>query len=533
MQLALAEGALFAGRYQIVRCIAHGGMGAVYEVVHIETGRPRALKVILPNMVQQQDIRDRFRQEARVTARIESDFIADVSDAGVDDATGMPFLVMELLRGEELDKRLKRVGRFDARETVTYLHQVAMALEKTHRASIVHRDLKPGNLFLTERDDGSPRIKVLDFGIAKIVADAATKNAGTQSLGTPLYMATEQFQIGHQVSPATDIYSLGMLAFTFLVGVPYWHEEASGGANVFAFAAATMHGPREPASVRARRYGVHLPHGFDAWFSRAAAPSPQHRFPSALEAVAALAEVLHIPFMAHRGSSPSIPAFVPATNTIVMAPLGPRGASEPVPPHPDRIAAGPPAARFPPPPAHPPGAPAAGDQTAASQERTSLLPSGQAPLLAANTSAEMTRTAPGAATKRRTGFVIAVLSVGAVVAVGLVSALLLLLGGGEPSSQAAVTAGSVAPPAPHLPRPSAPDPASAPTAPGSAGGTSKSGPSSEAPRETAAPSMPTAPSANAAPDAGADSGANAPAKPTGPAPPKKPPRSSAPVFSME
>jgi serine/threonine-protein kinase len=539
MQLALAEGALFAGRYQVVRCIAHGGMGAVYEVVHIETGRPRALKVILPNMVEQQDIRDRFRQEARVTARVESEFIADVSDAGVDAATGMPFLVMELLRGEELDKRLKRVGRFEAGEVVTYLHQVAMALEKTHRASIVHRDLKPGNLFLTERDDGSPRIKVLDFGIAKIVADAATKNPGTQSLGTPLYMATEQFQIGHQVSPATDIYSLGMLAFTFLVGVPYWHQEASLGANVFAFAAAAMHGPREPASVRALRYGVHLPPGFDAWFARAAAPSPQHRFGSALEAVSALADVLYIPLPAHRASFASLPAIMGMPNTVLMAPPDARGALAPaaLPPYPNRASTPPPLA-----PRPPSGQPspwrASGAEAAAFQGAASRLPSGgapppvQAPLLAANTRADMTRTTPGAAAGRRTGLLLGILSAGIAAAVVLVCALILLQPG-EPSAHAAAPAGSSA--TPGQPTSGGAEPAAvAPVPTGAPSGSAAKGPSSEAPREPSESFPSGARTSSTAPDAGADSGASPQPKAPGAATsPKKTPRTSLPVLTMD
>src|SRR5687768_3675541 len=124
---SLAPGSLFAGRYRVVRCIAHGGMGAVYEVVHLETERRRALKVMLPTVVQSQEMRDRFRLEARVTASIESEFLVDVSDAGIDDATQMPFLVMEFLRGEELSKRLKRLGKLEFNEVVTYLHQAAIA----------------------------------------------------------------------------------------------------------------------------------------------------------------------------------------------------------------------------------------------------------------------------------------------------------------------------------------------------------------------------------------------------------------------
>jgi serine/threonine-protein kinase len=176
--LSLVEGSVFSDRYRIVRCIAAGGMGAVYEVTHIETDRRRALKVMHPHFLQSEELRDRFRQEARVAAHVESEFIVDVFDAGVDAATQMPFLVMELLRGEEIGKLLQRNGRFSPIEVVTYLHQAALALDKTHRAMIVHRDLKPENLFLTYREDGAPRVKVLDFGIAKVVAEIRASPMG-------------------------------------------------------------------------------------------------------------------------------------------------------------------------------------------------------------------------------------------------------------------------------------------------------------------------------------------------------------------
>jgi len=313
--VSLIEGSVFAGRYRIVRSIAQGGMGAVYEVVHTETQRRRALKVMLPNMLQSQDMRDRFRQEACVTANIESEHIVDVLDAGIDEKTQMPFLVMELLRGEELDKRLKRLGRLDPREVVTFLHQVALALDKTHRASIVHRDLKPGNVFLTEREDGSLRAKILDFGVAKLMAEGATSAGATQSLGTPLYMAPEQFHIGQKVSPAVDVFALGMMAYTLLVGAPYWQDELSSGANLFAFAARAMHGPVEAATARASRQGVSLPAAFDTWFARVTAASPQARFPTASAAIAALAEALSVALGSERASS--VPAIPPMALTTV------------------------------------------------------------------------------------------------------------------------------------------------------------------------------------------------------------------------
>ncbi len=176
-------------------------MGAIYEVIHIETQRRRALKIMLPHVLRSVELRERFKREARVAAEVESEFIVDVFDAGVDDTTQMPFLVMELLRGEELGKRLKRVGRLPSGEALAYLYQTALALDKTHRASIVHRDLKPENIFLMEREDGPPRVKVLDFGVAKLLAEGATSGGSTEVVGTPTYMGAGAVPHGHADHP--------------------------------------------------------------------------------------------------------------------------------------------------------------------------------------------------------------------------------------------------------------------------------------------------------------------------------------------
>ncbi len=246
----LQAGSQFGGRYRVERLIAKGGMGAVYEVTHYETQRRRALKVMHPHICESAELRDRFKAEARVAAQIDSDFIVDVFDAGVDEATTMPFLVMELLRGEELGQRLARVGRFAPEEALSYLWQTALALEKTHKASIVHRDLKPENLFLTLHEDGHPRIKVLDFGVAKFVAETAMKSGTTRSVGTPIYMSPEQFR-GQRVTPACDNYALGMVAYTLLVGEAYWAEEVASDVDVVAFALLATTGLPEP-SLRTR-----------------------------------------------------------------------------------------------------------------------------------------------------------------------------------------------------------------------------------------------------------------------------------------
>jgi len=285
-----SPGTVFAGRYRVERAIAKGGMGVVYEVVHLETERTRALKVMHDSAVDSPDLRERFRREARVTSRVESEFIVEVFDAGVDESTGAPFLVMEMLRGEEFGRLLRDRGRFSPSDVVTYLGQVARALDRTHAAMIVHRDLKPANLFLTLREDGTPRVKVLDFGIAKLLAEGDSQ--GTQSLGTPLYMSPEQLSAQSRVTAAADVYAFGLIAYTLLVGTPYWEVERHSAGGLVAFAVLASNGPKVSAVARAAEKGVALPSAFDAWFFKSTALQPDARWPSAGQAAAALAEAL-------------------------------------------------------------------------------------------------------------------------------------------------------------------------------------------------------------------------------------------------
>jgi serine/threonine-protein kinase len=290
----LAAGSIFAARYRIVGRIASGGMGAVYEVVHLETRRRRALKVMLPELFQKPELRDRFRREAHVTASVKSEFLVDVFDAGLDESSGMPFLVMELLEGEDLGRLVDREGALAPSDVALYLSQVASALDRTHAASIVHRDLKPENLFLTHRDDGSPCIKILDFGISKIMNEAAAGGPNTTSIGTPAYMAPEQI-VGGPVSPAADLHALGLIAYTLLTGRAYWQDDVESTDNALAFALRAAQGIREGAVSRANRHGHALPKEFDAWFSRAVDLDPKRRFASASEAVRGLVEALGLP----------------------------------------------------------------------------------------------------------------------------------------------------------------------------------------------------------------------------------------------
>jgi serine/threonine-protein kinase len=292
----LPKGKMWEGRYEIGRCLRSGGMGAIYEVVDTTTRRRRALKVMLPSVVASAEMQARFRLEATVAADIESDHIVEVFDAGIDSESGAPFLVMELLRGEDLQALLDDRKRLPAEEVIPILAQAASALDKTHAAGVVHRDLKPDNLFLAQRDDGSPKLKILDFGIAKVVAESGQAAPKTRILGTPMYMSPEQIRGDGDIGPRADLYALGHIAFTLLVGRGYWSENAADD-QVYALMTKIVAGAPEPASTRAERLGGELPARFDEWFTRATAVDSSDRHASATELVESLAQVFEIPFV--------------------------------------------------------------------------------------------------------------------------------------------------------------------------------------------------------------------------------------------
>jgi serine/threonine protein kinase len=316
----LSPGTVFAQRYEILRTISAGGMGTVYEVLHRETRRRRALKVMLPNMLKDADLRRRFALEAQVTADVESEHIVETFDAGIDADSGSPFLVMELLRGEDLGARLMRLVRLTPQDVVGLLVQAADALDKTHEAGIVHRDLKPENLFAVARE-GTLRLKLLDFGIAKVVRETEVGKA-TRSMGTPLYMAPEQFEGEPKLGPRVDLYALAHIGYTLLVGEPYWTEEARELANALALMKRVSNGATEPATTRASRLGVVLPAAFDGWFERATALDPDERFPTASATIRGLAEALGVRAALSEPVLGTVPATDDASRGAVITPAG-------------------------------------------------------------------------------------------------------------------------------------------------------------------------------------------------------------------
>src|SRR4051794_14228506 len=216
-------GKTIAGRYALHRVIGHGGMGAVYEGEHLGIGKKVAVKFVDPEWATDERVVKRFAREARAMSAIESAHIVTVFDAGSED--GRPYLVMELLRGEDLGQRLRRLRRIPQREAMHVIAQVLKGLARAHAAGIVHRDLKPDNVFLVKHDTDPLFAKIVDFGISKIerpranTSPLALTGRGTV-LGTPFYMSPEQAQASSDVDGRTDLYSVGAILFECLTGRP-------------------------------------------------------------------------------------------------------------------------------------------------------------------------------------------------------------------------------------------------------------------------------------------------------------------------
>ncbi len=285
---------LVASRYRVVRELGRGGMGVVYVVEHTRTGDLLALKLLHGRAAKDPQAIERFKREARASARIKSDHVVKVVDADVaPELDGAPFLVMELLNGDDLEALVRQRGRFSAAEVCDLLSQAARALDKSHGLGIVHRDLKPENLFLHRREDGSTIVKIVDFGISKIVgSDAGSDMTGAGMtntgaiMGTPLYMAPEQARgLVSQIGPATDVWAVGLIALRLLTGEIYWTANTVAELMVQILA--------EPLYAPSERWPL-LPKELDAWFAQSCAREPSFRFRSVGEQIDALGAALGV-----------------------------------------------------------------------------------------------------------------------------------------------------------------------------------------------------------------------------------------------
>lgn len=287
----LVAGDLIAGDFRVVSPLRSGGMGAVYIVEQESVRRARALKVMHGEFVGDSDLVRRFVQEAQIAARIDSDHVVEVITAGFDEQRRLPYLVMELLEGENLAELIARHGRLGWSEANELFAQVCHALGAAHRAGIVHRDVKPENIFVarSRRTNAPFFVKILDFGIAKVIAEARVTSRSTGAVGSPLWMAPEQMERGDRIGPPADVWALGLVAYHALTGVYYWRCGAAD-ANINALLKEVVLDPLAAASVRAAEQGVSngLPPGFDDWFATCVDRDPGRRFANARSAHTAL-----------------------------------------------------------------------------------------------------------------------------------------------------------------------------------------------------------------------------------------------------
>ncbi len=306
----LKQGALFADRFRVERCVGRGGMGAVYEVVDMTNGERVALKVLAPQLVSDEKHRARFERESTIGNAIHSPHVVRVLEAGIDDDSETPWLTMELLRGEPLKNFVKAHRRLDFGRAAEVLGQVGQALGAAHAAGVIHRDLKPDNVFIIRDESAGIRVKILDFGIAKLAADAGTRT--TNVLGSPLWMPPEEAQKA-PLSPASDIWSFGLLTFYVLTGHKLWRAGDDEDGNLAQALYEVLIEPIPNPVFRAAKWGVILPEGFGDWFGRTVVREPRARFQTAEEATSSLLAMLALPLP--EGTIPIPPESLPSASS--------------------------------------------------------------------------------------------------------------------------------------------------------------------------------------------------------------------------
>jgi eukaryotic-like serine/threonine-protein kinase len=270
-------GTVLAGKYRVDRVIGRGGMGVVVAATHLHLQQPVALKFLLPDLVHSPQIMERFVREARASAQLRGEHVCRVSDVGTFE-TGAPYIVMELLHGNDLASVLDGGGAMPVQVAAEHVLQACVGVAEAHALGIVHRDLKPANLFLTRRPDGTPLIKVLDFGIAK-AQNAPSFNLTQTSavLGSPGYMSPEQLRSTRDVDVRSDIWSIGVILYELVSGrMPFTGDSITELA---------LHIAMDPAPPLAGR----MPPGFDLVVERCLAKEPAQRYPDLAHLAQALA----------------------------------------------------------------------------------------------------------------------------------------------------------------------------------------------------------------------------------------------------
>jgi serine/threonine protein kinase len=277
---ALAPGDLVAKKYRIEAQLGSGGMGVVFAARHLELGHRVAIKVLHRGG---ETAAPRFIREARTCARLASDHVPRVFDVGRL-PEGPPYIVMEHLVGRDLGRVLND-GPVAIADAVRYVLDAGTALSVVHAAGIVHRDLKPANLFLATRSEGRPIVKVLDFGLSKVIAatgftwSSLSLTAKGTAPGSPLYMSPEQIRAVREVDARTDIWSLGVILYELLTGQQPFRAPTLAAAVI----AIGQEAPPRPSTLRAG-----IPPALEAAILRCLEKSPEARFPSVRELMRAI-----------------------------------------------------------------------------------------------------------------------------------------------------------------------------------------------------------------------------------------------------
>jgi serine/threonine-protein kinase len=257
-------GIVLGGTYRILRAIAEGGMGRLYEAVHTRLERKLAIKVLHEAYARNAEGIARFEREAKTTARIQSDYLVQVVDV-LRSPDGRPCIVSELLEGEDLQAIVDQKGKLSVAEAIPIARQICRALADAHAHNVVHRDLKPSNVYLARGPGGERRVKILDFGVAKNLGGEKELTQTGAILGTPQYMAPEQARGSAHVDLRADIYAAGAVLYRMLTGQSPYGDDPNPLAKL-------LH--EEPRRPRAIEKGI--PEGVEAVIQDATVREPEH-----------------------------------------------------------------------------------------------------------------------------------------------------------------------------------------------------------------------------------------------------------------
>ena len=294
-----------SGKYRLGRQIGEGGMGTVYEAEHVGLGTRIAIKLLGETLSENPTFVKRFRREARAAAAVRHENVVSVTDTGTDE-TGVPYIVMELLEGESLAATLRRELILIPQAAAEVTAQMLLGLESAHTHGVIHRDLKPGNIFLARQNDGTYRVKILDFGISKFIEDASNASVTVQGaiVGTPNFMAPEQVTGEKRIDSRVDLYAVGIMLYRMVTGkLPY-----AGGSTKEVYQAIVDGEPLQPREIR-----PDVPEDLERVILKAMALDPEDRFQNAVEFLDALRAAVpsleletsysHLPFIPEQGNA--------------------------------------------------------------------------------------------------------------------------------------------------------------------------------------------------------------------------------------